>query len=168
MYSSIPKNASAAAVTMNEDCNLAAPRGRLMQQLRAAARSHIHGANEAPAGWTAVYTLADPRDLRRARYVGQTRQPRRRFTQHLHTARLWLPDATPWWVGSPQHRPLYTWIRALHRDGGRLPFMWIVEWLEPGRDRLAAERAAIMTLLAQCAELLNAEARALGAQLPLL
>jgi hypothetical protein len=150
-------------------------RAPLAQRLRAAARSHIYGAINAPAGWTAIYTLGDPRDLRCARYVGQTRQPRRRFTQHLHTARLWLPNDAPgadvetlWWLRSLEHRPLYTWIRALHRDGGRLPFMWVVEWLEPGRDRLAAERATIMTLLAQGAELLNAEARTLGAQLPLL
>lgn len=39
----------------------------------------------------AIYTLADPRDLRCVRYVGQTRSPRRRLLQHLNTARLWLP-----------------------------------------------------------------------------
>ncbi len=158
------------------------PRAQLMQQLRAAARSQIHGADGRAAGWTAIYTLADPRDVRCARYVGQTRDPRRRFVQHVHTARLWLPDdaaqcrepssgviaETPWWVPSPKHRPLYTWIRALHRDGGRLPFMWIEEWAEPGTNRLAAERAAIMRLLTLGADLLNAEAGLLGAQLSLL
>ena len=102
------------------------PELQFARLLRAAARSQIHGADGGAAGWTAVYTLADPRDLRCARYVGQTRDPRRRFIQHVHTARLWLPDDdTPWWVRSPKHRPLYTWIRALHGDGGRLPFMWV-------------------------------------------
>jgi hypothetical protein len=150
-----------------------APKEQLARRLRAAVRSHIHGASNGAAGWTALYTLADPRDVRCARYVGQTRHPRRRFAQHLNTARLWLPDDAGTeegidWVAAPEHRPLYAWIRALHSDGGRLPFMWVVEWLEPAADRLAAERAAIMTLLAQGAELLNAEARGLGAQLPLL
>ena len=46
--------------------------------------------------------------------------------------------------------------------------MWVEEWLEPGVDALAAERAAIMRWLAQGAALLNVEARQLGAQLPLL
>ncbi|RPI60603.1 MAG: GIY-YIG nuclease family protein [Lysobacterales bacterium] len=143
-------------------------RAQLAQQLRAAARSQIHGANGGVAGSTAIYTLADPRDVRCARYVGQTRDPRRRFAQHVHAARLWLPDVTPWWVRSPEERPLFAWIRALHSDGGRLPFMWVAEWAEPGADPLAAERAEIMRLLAQGAGLLNAEARLLGAQLPLL
>jgi hypothetical protein len=147
---------------------LAIPKTELARLLRAAARSQIHGAETGAAGWTAIYTLADPRDVRRPRYVGQTRDPRRRYVQHVRTARLWLPDETPWWVRSPKHRPLYSWIRALHRDGARLPFMWVAEWLQPSMDPLAAERAAIMRLLAQDAELLNAEALALGAQLPLL
>ena len=90
--------------------------------------------------------------------VGQTRDPWRRFAQHVQTARLWLPDDTPWWVRSAKHRPLYAWIRELHRNGGRLPFMWV----EDGSSRvdpLVAERAAIMRLLAQGAALLNVEAR---------
>ena len=148
-----------------------------------AARSHVHTGEHVPLG-TAIYTLSDPRDTRCARYVGQTRDPRRRFAQHVQMARLDLPDdadmdvrgrATqgavaerPWWVRSPKHRPLYAWIRELHRDGGRLPFMWVEEWVEPGADALVAERAAIMRLLAQGAALLNVEARQLGAQLPLL
>jgi hypothetical protein len=86
----------------------------------------------------------------------------------MQTARLWLPDETPWWVRSPKYRPLYAWIRELHRDGGRLPFMWVEDWIEPGADALVAERAAIMRLLARGAALLNVEARQLGAQLPLL
>ena len=136
--------------------------------LRAAARSLVHGAERVTVGATAIYTLADPRDVRCARYVGQTRDPRRRFAQHVSTARVWLPAETPWWVRSPDDRPLYDWIRALYRDGGRLPFMWVAEWVEPAADPLVAERAAIMRLLSQGAPLLNVEARSLGAQLPLL
>lgn len=134
----------------------------------AAARTHVHDAGGGAAGATAIYTLADPRDVRRARYVGQTRSPRRRFAQHLRTARLEWPDELPWWVRSPRYRPLYEWIRALYRDDGRLPFMWVAEWLEPGADPWVAERAAIMRLLAEGAPLLNVEARSAAAQLPLL
>lgn len=135
---------------------------------RAAARSHIYDEVGGLEGATAVYTLADPRDTRCPRYVGQTRDVRRRFMQHVHTARLWLPDDVPWWVRSPKHRPLYEWIRALYRDGGRLPVMWVTEWVCAGSDPLVAERAAIFRLLARGERLLNAEARALGPQLPLL
>lgn len=141
---------------------------RLVRSAAAAARAHVHDEGEAREGATAVYTLADPRAARTARYVGQTRDPRRRFVQHVRTARLWLPDETPWWVRSPKHRPLYTWIRELYRDGGRLPFMWVEEWVEPGADPLVAERAAIMRWLARGASLLNVEARQLGRQLSLL
>ena len=141
---------------------------RTPRSAAAAARSHVHDAAGGVAGATAIYTLADPRDVRCARYVGQTRDPQRRFAQHVRTARLWLPDEIPWWVRSPRYRPLYEWIRALHRDEGRLPFMWVTEWLDPGADALVAERAAIMRLLAAGAVLLNAEASSGGAQLPLL
>jgi hypothetical protein len=133
----------------------------------AAARAHVHaGVRDAPGG-TAVYTLADPRDVRCPRYVGQTRDPYARFAQHVRTARLSLPDAMPWWVRSPRHRPLYRWIRELHRDGGRLPFMCVEEWVDFGADPLVAERAAIMRWLARGAQLLNVEAVQLGGQLPL-
>jgi hypothetical protein len=139
------------------------------RSVAAAARSHVHDETGGrAAGATAIYSLADPRDVRGARYVGQTRDPRRRFAQHVLTARLWMPDETPWWVRSPKHRPLYVWIRALHRDGGRLPIMWIEEWVEPGAQPLVAERAAMMRLLAAGAALLNVEASRIGAQLPLL
>jgi hypothetical protein len=133
-----------------------------------AARSHVYLAEPGERGGTAIYTLADPRDVRSPRYVGQTREPYARFAQHVQTARLWLPDYVPWWVRSPKHRPLYAWIRELHRDGGRLPFMRVEEWVEPDADPLVAERAAIMQWLARGAVLLNAEALKLGAQLPLL
>jgi hypothetical protein len=141
---------------------------RSLRSLGAVARSHVHDAGSSVRGATAIYTLADPRDVRVARYVGQTRDPRRRFAQHVRTARLSTPDESPWWVRSPKHRPLYEWIRALHRDEGRLPFMWVAEWIDPGADPRVAERAAIMRLLAGGAALLNAEARSCGAQLPLL
>ena len=133
----------------------------------AAARSHVYDEGGSRRG-TAIYTLADPRDVRCARYVGQTRDPRRRFAQHVQTARLWIPDQPPWWVRSPKHRPLYAWIRELHRDGGRLPFMWVEQWVEPDADPLVAERAVIMRWLARGAELLNADALRLGPQLPLI
>jgi hypothetical protein len=138
------------------------------KSIAATARSHVHVGARGECGGTAVYTLADPRDLRSPRYVGQTRDPHARFAQHVQTARLWLPDDVPWWVRSPKHRPLYAWIRELHRDGGRLPFMWVEEWVEPDADPLVAERAAIMRWLARGAALLNAEALKSGAQLPLL
>ena len=138
------------------------------RSLAAAARLHVHDAAAGCGAGTAVYTLADPRDVLRPRYVGQTRDPHARFAQHVRTARLWLPDTTPWWVRSPKHRPLYAWIRELHRVGGRLPFMWVEEWVELDRDPLVAERAAIMRWLARSAALLNAEALKLGPQLPLI
>ena len=138
------------------------------RRVRAAARSHVQADGGGAEGATAIYTLADPRDVRCARYVGQTRHPRRRFVQHLQTARLWMPDEIPWWVRSPKHRPLYEWIRALYRDGGRLPFMWVAEWVEPGSDALVAERAAILRHLAHGARFLNVEARTRGPQLLLL
>jgi len=134
----------------------------------AAARALVHaGVPDAPGG-TAIYTLADPREVRCPRYVGQTRDPYARFAQHVQTARLSLPDAMPWWVRSPKHRPLYLWIRELHRDGGRLPFMCVEEWVYSGADPHVAERAAIMRWLARGATLLNVEAINLGAQLSLL
>lgn len=57
-------------------------------------RLHLHLFDESgatPAG-TAIYSLADPREARVIRYIGQTAQPPRRLMQHLRTARLWLPD----------------------------------------------------------------------------
>ena len=135
--------------------------------LAGAARAHVHDPGGGAGGATAIYRLADPRDVRVARYVGQTRDPRRRFAQHVRTARLWLPEETPWWVRSPKHRPLYSWIRELYRDGARLPFMWVEEWVEHGTGALAAERAAIVRWLQRGAPLLNVEAQRSGAQPPL-
>jgi hypothetical protein len=109
-----------------------------------------------PAGF-AIYTLSDPRDLRHVRYVGQTRLPRRRLLQHLNCARLWLPDEVPWWFGSPELRPLYEWIRALHRDEYRLPAMLLTAWTGSVAEARLAERERIMQHLADQHELLNFE-----------
>src|SRR5215469_18209145 len=69
-----------------------------------------------PAG-VAIYSLADPREARVSRYVGQTAQPARRLMQHLRTARLWLPDdETLWWIKAPRLRPLYHWMRDLYSE----------------------------------------------------
>jgi hypothetical protein len=121
----------------------------------------------APLG-TAIYSLADPRDLRMTRYVGQTSLPRRRFLQHLNTARLWLPEERPWWVHQPKLRPLYEWIRDLHRDEDRLPTMVIHGWAETAKAARLAERARIYEALANRLPLLNVEREILGSQMPLI
>lgn len=120
----------------------------------------------APAGF-AIYTLSDPRDLRHVRYVGQTRLPRRRLLQHLNTARLWLPDEVPWWIANPKLRPLYEWIRALHRDDYRFPAMLITAWTGSTREARLAERELIQQHLDNQHELLNFE-RELLARRPVL
>jgi hypothetical protein len=116
----------------------------------------------------AIYSLTDPRDLRRIRYVGQTRSPRRRFLQHLHTARLWLPDERPWWVRQPRLRPLYEWIRELHADGERLPTMIIHSWEATPLAARVAERSRILASLATHMPLLNVEREQQGRQVPLI
>jgi hypothetical protein len=114
-------------------------------------------------GEVAIYSLADPRDLRAWRYVGQTRSPGRRLRQHLSTARLWLPQQPPWWVKSPRLRPLYGWIRALYADGERLPVMVIHAWVASSLARIA-EREHIATCLEQELPLLNVEGERLQRQ----
>jgi hypothetical protein len=106
-----------------------------------------------PAG-TALYSLADPREARVSRYIGQTAQPGRRLMQHLRTARLWLPDETPWWVNTPRLRPLYRWIRELHSQEGRLPVMVIHAWVGAEHAQLA-ERDHIRVCLERQLPLLN-------------
>ena len=115
-----------------------------------------------PAGF-ALYTLADPRDVRRVRYVGQTASPRRRYLQHVRTARLWLVAETPWWVRVPRMRALYVWIRELYLDEARLPFMLVGEWLATAAEVRARERQLIGELAACGLPLLNVEAGRLGA-----
>jgi hypothetical protein len=116
----------------------------------------------------AIYTLSDPRDVRAVRYVGQTRSPCRRFLQHINNARLWLPeqDDSAWWIRLPKQRPLYRWIRELHREEYRLPAMIVAQWVG---DELArsAERNHIEHCLAHELALLNFEAELAGRQLPL-
>jgi hypothetical protein len=116
----------------------------------------------------AIYTLADPRDVREVRYVGQTQSPQRRYRQHLNAARLWLSDATPWWIKSPQLRPLYQWIRLLYQDERRLPSMLICAWTDTIAAARSAERARICECLQQRLPLTNFEVDVFGRQLPLL
>jgi hypothetical protein len=122
----------------------------------------------APPAGTAIYSLADPRDLRVPRYIGQTSSPRRRFLQHLRTARLWVPDERPWWVRQPKRRPLYDWIRELHRAEDRLPTMVIHSWVATTAAARLAERTRILDSLANNLPLLNVEREILGSQLPLI
>jgi hypothetical protein len=112
----------------------------------------------------AIYTLSDPRDLRQVRYVGQTRAPRRRLMQHLQAARLWLPDEVPWWFASPRLRPLYDWIRALHREDYRLPVMLVTAWTDSASHARVAERELILRHLQDRQELLNVEGDLLSRQ----
>ncbi|HEY6482683.1 MAG TPA: hypothetical protein VIY54_04075 [Steroidobacteraceae bacterium] len=151
----------------------AAPPDRLCKSLMARQlRSHIarelYDDSGAITDGTAIYTLSDPRDLRAVRYVGQTSAPRRRFLQHLNTARLWLPQERPWWVKSPRLRPLYDWIRELYRDDRRLPTMVVCDWVRTAAEARRAERNRIVACLACQLPLLNIEAEILGRQIPLL
>jgi hypothetical protein len=116
----------------------------------------------------AIYSLADPRDLLLSRYIGQTSCPRRRFLQHLRTARLWLPDDRPWWVPQPKLRPLYDWIRELHAEGERLATMVVHSWVDTPKAARLAERGRIFDSLASRLPLLNVESEILGNQLPLI
>jgi hypothetical protein len=116
---------------------------------------------------TAIYSLSDPRDIRRIRYIGQTRAPRRRLLQHLAAARLWLPDERPWWIKSPKLLPLYTWIRELYRHEYRLPVMVINSWAATSPEARMAERLQIYEGLARQLPLLNIEAQTVGSQIPL-
>jgi hypothetical protein len=138
-----------------------------MRLLRRRLGAQLYDDSGAPPAEVAIYSLSDPRDLRAIRYVGQTAAPRRRLLQHLRCARLWLPDEVPWWVPSPQLRPLYHWIREMYRDGGRLPVMVVGAWVE-ARDARLAERAEIQRCLERQLPLLNFELELLGRQrLPL-
>jgi hypothetical protein len=128
------------------------------------ARELIDDSCLAPVG-TAIYSLADPRDLRLTRYIGQTSSPRRRFLQHLNCARLWLPDERPWWIVQPKLRPLYDWLRELHAQDGRLPTMVVHDWTSSLRAARLAERARICDALAHRLPLLNVECETQGRQL---
>jgi hypothetical protein len=138
----------------------------LQYELRRWLRLHLYDeSGVAPAG-IAIYSLADPREVRASRYIGQTAHPRRRLMQHVRTARLWLPDERPWWVKAPRLRPLYGWIRELYQQEGRLPVMIVHTWVEPPQARLA-EREQIVACLERELPLLNvAICQMTGADLP--
>ena len=141
----------------------------LGRHIRSCLTSHLYDESGSAAQGTAIYSLSDPRDIRAVRYVGQTSAPQRRLQQHLNTARLWLPDQTPWWIRTTRHRPLYEWIRALYTDGFRLPVMVVLQWVDgTAAEARLAERALIQQCLAERRSLLNAECAAAGPQLPLL
>ena len=102
----------------------------------------------------AIYSLADPRAVRASRYVGQTAHPAERLMQHVRTARLSSPAETPWWVKTPQLRPLYGWIRQLYIQEGRLPVMMVHSWVQPQQAH-QAERHHIHAALEQGLPILN-------------
>jgi len=141
-------------------------------QLAHRIRKHVQrelfdGSHTIPSG-TAIYSLADPRELGIPRYIGQTAAPHRRFLQHLRTARLWVPDERPWWVHQPKLRPLYEWIRELHRAEDRLPTMVIHTWVETTQAARLAERTRIFDALANRLPLLNVESETLRGQMTLI
>jgi hypothetical protein len=117
-------------------------------------RLHLYDESGMEPEGIAIYSLADPRDVRASRYVGQTAHPRDRLLQHVRTARLALPGETPWWVRAPQLRPLYSWIRDLYVKEGRLPVMLVHAWVRPEHAH-QAERARIRAALEQGLPLLN-------------
>jgi hypothetical protein len=129
----------------------------IARRLRVARVHNIVDQTQDAAGDVAIYALSDPRDAQAARYVGQTRNPASRFTQHVNMARLWLPDELPWWIGRPELRPLYTWIRELYAEGGRLPVMFVVGWTTLQLAR-SDERRFIASYLKGGLPLLNFEA----------
>jgi hypothetical protein len=140
-----------------------ANRSEFSLHLRARALQLLIDRSGGSAAEFAVYTLADPRDVLDVRYVGQTRSPRQRFFQHVNKARLWVPDELPWWIKLPRERPLYEWIRELHRDGARLPVMSVMQWHGDAVAAVAAERALIRECLEGQLRLLNVEAERVGA-----
>ena len=126
----------------------------LQRELRRRLHWHLYDESGVTPAGAAIYSLADPREVRVSRYVGQTAQPARRLMQHLRTARLWLPDETPWWIEAPRLRPLYHWLRELHSEEGRLPVMVVHAWVDPQHAQ-RAERNYISVCLAQQLPLLN-------------
>lgn len=140
------------------------PAGKLhlTRYIRGSLAVHLYDESGGGEG-RAIYTLSDPRDLRQVRYVGQTLSPARRYLQHVGMARLWMPDAVPWWIKQPRSVPLYEWIRSLHQEGRRLPVMVVCSWTTPSLARLA-ERERIVECLAAGMPLLNVEPRLTGRQ----
>ena len=114
---------------------LLTPAADLQRSLRRRLPHHLYDESGVAPGGTAIYSLADPRDVRVSRYVGQTAH----LMQHVRTARLWLPDETVWWVRVPRLRPLYLWIRELYGEEARLPVMVVHGWVDAQQARLAEE-----------------------------
>jgi hypothetical protein len=131
---------------------------QLGRYVRARLAGQLYDDTAGPPLGIAIYSLSDPRDIGAVRYIGQTDAPRRRLLQHLSTARLWLPDETPWWIRTPKLRPLYRWIREIYREEGCLPVMVVRAWVERAQAR-EAERAQIQAFLEQQAALLNHQAQ---------
>ena len=144
------------------------PKAQLSQLIRKQKHGLVLEEPDVAPDGVAIYTLSDPRDVREVRYVGQTRAPQRRYSQHVNAARLWLSDETPWWYKAPpDQRPLHDWIRTLHRDDYRLPVMIITARVASVSAARQMERALILHYLGQRAFLLNVEAEILGRQVPL-
>ena len=113
------------------------PAADLQQLLRRRLSHHVYDESGAVPSGTAIYSLADPRDVRASRYIGQTAHPCRRLMQHVQTARLWLPDETVWWVKVRRLRPVYVWIRELYGQEARLPVMIVHGWVDAEQAHLA-------------------------------
>jgi hypothetical protein len=145
-----------------------ATRVQLGKRFRSHVGVQLYDGSGVAAQGIAIYSLSDPRDIREARYVGQTSAPRRRFLQHLNTAMLWMPDDKPWWVKFPKMRPLSEWIRELYRDELRLPVMVISAWMPTVSSARVAERSQIYECLEKRLRLLNVESEMLGRQLALI
>ena len=140
----------------------------LARYVRAHTRMNLFDESGDEHTGVAIYGLSDPRDIRDVRYIGQTSAPPSRYLQHLNAARLWLPDALPWWVKSPKLRPLYSWIRALYSDDGRLPVMVITAWTVTTKQARSAERSQIVRCLKEGHDLFNIEKDVFGPELILL
>ncbi len=143
-------------------------RPQIARYIRSHVAAQLYDVSGSPPQGTAIYTLADPRELRRVRYVGQSRAPKRRFLQHLNTARVWMPADTPWWVKDPRLRPLSEWIRQLYGEEMRLPTMVINDWVDTTAEARLAERARICACLRDQQQLLNVEGERSGSQMQLL
>jgi hypothetical protein len=141
-----------------EDAATLAAAAALVRRLRGALQAQVCDVTAGERAGIALYTLSDPRDVRAVRYVGQTGAPLRRYRQHVRAACLWLSAAGPWWVRAPHLVPLHGWIRALHADGGRLPFMLVHQWVPTLAEALALEQSLIDTHRAAGCLLLNCEA----------
>jgi hypothetical protein len=143
------------------------PRKELARRIRTHVGRELYDESDRLNFGIAIYSIADPRELRVSRYVGQSSSPRRRFLQHLSTARLWLPEERPWWIRQPKLRPLYEWMRELYREERRLPTMIIHEWAANCASARIAERARIYASIAHQLPILNVEREILGESWPL-